>query len=220
MKLKIAAALAGLVAMSTPVVVSAEPYAITYTSTVSASGFPEVTVGEGFDVTLVFDNGGSTAAFQTWSPADLRCVVWRFNDARDVVFAQDLEGFVFFTSAGSVSTDGAGVLQTNFTALNALNVTSDYDIVGAGWVGAIDWHTDGFNPAFENPPTAMSAQGGGISMAIGAWSAPTPYVDDCGGLRPLAPPPPVPTMTEWAMILFGLLLAGGAALMAQRRRTA
>ena len=35
-----------------------------------------------------------------------------------------------------------------------------------------------------------------------------------------APPPPVPvpTMTEWAMVLFGTLLAGGAALYIQRRR--
>lgn len=33
-----------------------------------------------------------------------------------------------------------------------------------------------------------------------------------------APPPPVPTLTEWAMILFGVLLAGGAMLMIQRRR--
>ncbi|WGM32184.1 hypothetical protein KKHFBJBL_02435 [Brevundimonas sp. NIBR11] len=29
---------------------------------------------------------------------------------------------------------------------------------------------------------------------------------------------PVPTMTEWAMILFGTMLAGGAALYIQRRR--
>lgn len=36
-----------------------------------------------------------------------------------------------------------------------------------------------------------------------------------------APPVPaaVPTMTEWAMILFALALAGGAALMIQRRRS-
>ena len=29
---------------------------------------------------------------------------------------------------------------------------------------------------------------------------------------------PIPTLSEWAMILFGMLLAGGAALMLQRRR--
>jgi hypothetical protein len=33
-----------------------------------------------------------------------------------------------------------------------------------------------------------------------------------------APPAPVPTLPEWAMILFGLILAGGAALHLQRRR--
>lgn len=35
----------------------------------------------------------------------------------------------------------------------------------------------------------------------------------------VAPPPaPVPTLSEWALILFGLFLAGGAALMIQKRR--
>jgi len=30
----------------------------------------------------------------------------------------------------------------------------------------------------------------------------------------------VPTLSEWAMILFGLVLAGGAVVMVQRRRLA
>ena len=34
----------------------------------------------------------------------------------------------------------------------------------------------------------------------------------------VAAPAPVPTLSEWAMILLGLTLAGGAALMIQRRR--
>lgn len=33
-------------------------------------------------------------------------------------------------------------------------------------------------------------------------------------------PAPVPTLSEWAMILLGLMLAGGAALTIQRRRAA
>lgn len=36
----------------------------------------------------------------------------------------------------------------------------------------------------------------------------------------VAPPTPVPTMTEWAMILLGVMLAGAAALTIHRRRTA
>jgi hypothetical protein len=34
----------------------------------------------------------------------------------------------------------------------------------------------------------------------------------------VAGPAPVPTLSEWAMILFGAILAGGAALYIQRRR--
>lgn len=33
-----------------------------------------------------------------------------------------------------------------------------------------------------------------------------------------APPATIPTLSEWALILFGLLLAGGAVIMVQRRR--
>lgn len=35
-----------------------------------------------------------------------------------------------------------------------------------------------------------------------------------------APPTPIPTLSEWAMILLGVALAGGAALTIQRRRAA
>lgn len=35
---------------------------------------------------------------------------------------------------------------------------------------------------------------------------------------PPTPPAPIPTMTEWAMIVFGAILAGGGALYLQRRR--
>lgn len=47
----------------------------------------------------------------------------------------------------------------------------------------------------------------------------------CFGVRvPLrlegAPPAPVPTMSEWALILFGVMLAGGVALHLHRRRVA
>jgi len=36
---------------------------------------------------------------------------------------------------------------------------------------------------------------------------------------PAAAPAPIPTLSEWAMILLGVMLAGGAAFMIQRRRT-
>lgn len=48
---------------------------------------------------------------------------------------------------------------------------------------------------------------------------------ECGGdtyLLPghVAPPAPIPTLSEWAMILLGVALAGGAALTIHRRRMA
>jgi len=36
----------------------------------------------------------------------------------------------------------------------------------------------------------------------------------------VAPPAPVPTLSEWAMILLGVMLASGAALTIHRRRQA
>ncbi|MGV3579172.1 MAG: IPTL-CTERM sorting domain-containing protein [Brevundimonas sp.] len=44
------------------------------------------------------------------------------------------------------------------------------------------------------------------------------YCDGAGCPVIVPPTPTVPTMTEWAMILFGLLLAGAAAVSVQRRR--
>lgn len=43
-------------------------------------------------------------------------------------------------------------------------------------------------------------------------------IDDVSFVSVGGPVAAVPTMTEWAMILFGLVLAGGAAVMIQRRR--
>lgn len=51
----------------------------------------------------------------------------------------------------------------------------------------------------------------------------SPTANCCFGVRSAlrlssTPPATIPTMSEWAMILFGLLLAGGAAVMIQQRR--
>ena len=55
---------------------------------------------------------------------------------------------------------------------------------------------------------AAIAVGGG-PFAFGQFIGPAPAV---------AAPAAVPTLSEWAMILFGLMLAGGAAVLVQRRR--
>ena len=39
----------------------AAPYAVNYQGNISSSDFPEITVGESYTLTLVFDNGGDLA---------------------------------------------------------------------------------------------------------------------------------------------------------------
>jgi len=56
-------------------------------------------------------------------------------------------------------------------------------------------------------------------MTVGGRS----FVTCNGHIFPLpgyVAPTPVPTLTEWAMIMLGALLAGGAVLQLERRRRA
>lgn len=73
-----------------------------------------------------------------------------------------------------------------------------------------------------------AAQGGSFAVGLIPVSAPSSYV--FGGssgldmprelvLTRAAPPAPVPTLSEWAMILLGVLIAGGAAMTIQRRKS-
>lgn len=55
--------------------------------------------------------------------------------------------------------------------------------------------------------------------AIGDYNDPYGF-DMAFTVTEVAAPVTVPTLTEWAMILFGVMLAGGAAVMVQRRRLA
>lgn len=78
--------------------------------------------------------------------------------------------------------------------------------------------------------TAMTNAGGTITIVTGAaasaeytcsagtCSVSAPFRAITGGSIVGVPVAPVPTMSEWAMILFGLMLASGAALYIQRRQ--
>lgn len=106
---------------------------------------------------------------------------------------------------------GSGTVFGTITGLNTSHETVD-----------ITLNADGL-------AAVNAARGGAISF--GFVSSPTTSTIDGvfglsndGTLRQLiltptaVAPAPVPTMAEWAMILFGLSLAGGAALYIQRRR--
>ena len=84
----------------------------------------------------------------------------------------------------------------------------DYRIVGSPRRGILH---------YRGPNSDALPEGAVSRMTVNGQT----YVDHAG-YRLLLPnlPAPVPTMTEWAMILLGLTLAGGAVLYIQRRRLA
>lgn len=92
---------------------------------------------------------------------------------------------------------------------------------------SINYVPSDVRPGAGTPTLAISAEapGGGNVLFTHAYAThqsfpntvASSFVVDVGA----APPPPpatVPTLSEWAMILLGLLLAGGAALHLNRRR--
>ena len=82
----------------------------------------------------------------------------------------------------------------------------DYRVVGSPRRGIIQYQGLNSNALPDGTVSRMTVNG-------------RTYIDH-GSYRLLLPnlPEPVPTLSEWAMILFGLILAGGAAVMIQRRR--
>ena len=84
----------------------------------------------------------------------------------------------------------------------------DYNIAGPPRRVVVHYRAPNFDPLPHGTVSRMTVNG-------------QTYVDHAG-YRLLLPnlPAPVPTMTEWAMILLGLTLAGGAVLYIQRRRLA
>ncbi len=202
----------------------ADPFAVTYTGTLGASSIPTIKPGETYEVTFVVDNGSGTASSQTWTGSDLTCVVWRFNDARDVIYAQDLTA-----SAPNVNdtaqTDASGLLTGMFSL-----VTSVFPGAGvaqsdsAGLLPGYAWFAASGGRIFYDSGTARDVEdvSGGVQMAPANWSAPQPFSGGCLDQVNMAPqtPAPVPTMGEWALILLGGLLAVMAATLAGRRRFA
>lgn len=105
------------------------------------------------------------------------------------------------------------------------------DSTGGLRIGALTAAGNGGNSALAlQVTTAMTNAGGTITIVTGlaasaeytcgggTCSVSAPFRAITGGSIVGVPVAPVPTMSEWAMILFGLMLASGAALYIQRRQ--
>jgi len=196
---------------------SAAPFATTYTGTIANSTFPEIISGQHYTVTLVVDNGGSTASGQTWTTSHLRCAIWRMNDAGDVVFTQNLAAQPPNDPYGTLITRPDGSLSRMYEALNVWGlVPGTYTASGFAPVNA-SWYANGFNHVFADEPPGQNYTFrdslGGVQMTAAAWSEPQPFAPTAGCPAALAAGgsvQSVPTLADGALLALSalVLLAG------------
>ena len=198
---------------------AAAPYYITHTGTISDSEFGAINNGQAYTVTLVFDNGTSGTASQTWGASHLTCVLWTMNSGANVTYTQNLavtQGTLY--TVGSIVTDAGGALTSNFVELNSDDPPAGtYSSTGFTPARPIGWFLNDQNDIFYdgNQIRSFGDAAGGVQMAVGYWSNPQPYAGTCPVTA--AVPAAVPTLTEWgAMLMSGLLAL--SALLAHRRR--
>lgn len=190
----------------------AEPYEITFTGTIGQSNYAEIHSGERFDLTLVIDNGGTTAQGQTWGSSDLKCAYWRMNDAGDVRLAQPLVPGNNVGAVGTITTDASGALVGMMSMVYSAPV---FTYTTAGFTTTmltnVVWYAHGFNPVLMIGTRFFSEAGGnGIRMAPGDWSAPRASRRVCDAA--VVPPPPggpaaIPTLSGGTLGLLAGLLA-------------
>lgn len=126
------------------------------------------------------------------------------------------------TAASATLTQAPGVTSLTPASGSAAG-GSTVTITGTGFTNAA---TVTFGGIAASSVTFVSAtQMTAVSPAAGAVGAVDVIVTTSGGASPNTAADdftyvavPVPTLSEWAMILLGLMLAGGAALHLQRRR--
>jgi len=215
--------LAATVALLAGANATAAPYATTHTGTIANSQITaDAPDGAAFTLTLVFDNGGSSAASQIWGIGQLTCGFWRWlvDDTRSVAVALDMSGGLAL-GAGSVSTDAAGALTAVYASVGTGGplAWADYDVSGLSAGSAIGWFADGNPQVFGLMANGGggsfddgSGPGGGVQMTPGRWRAPLPFTGACdaSAVPPTPPSPPapvaVPTLPPWGLVLLGALL--------------
>lgn len=206
----------------------AAPYAVNYQGNISSSDFPEITVGESYTLTLVFDNGGTSANSQTWGAAHLTCAIWRMNNARNVVYAQNLVATPPSTVTGSATTNGAGGLTGMFSSVSSIPGDPGYPAgsftsSGISLTAPVHWFANSLNGVFYDAlggtqNREFSDAAGGVIMNPANWSAPTPFSGSCSAAPSAVGVAPVPTLGEWGLGLLGLAAAGLGAQRLRRRR--
>ncbi len=188
----------------------AVPYGLTYAGTIQNSQIPGVINGEKYEVTLVFDNGGTSSNSQTWEGRHLTCVFWSMNNAANVRFIQNLAG---------VPPYGAGQLLTMFSEVSAAGqvLPGYYAATGLPGGAAVHWWANGANDVFwtyNGQTQSFKDAAGGVRMQAAFWGSPNAVRGACPA--PVAPSGTVavPALGPWGLAA----LAGSLGLIGMRRR--
>jgi hypothetical protein len=214
------------ITLATASIASASPFSVTYTDTISnfTGSFTDINVGETAQVTLVFDNGGSSAANQTWTAANVQCVIFKFNNAGNRFAAINYAGSSVPTTTGTFTTNGAGQLQAGTIDWEDQSdpVTAPSVVNIAGVTGGVgNWLLNGANRVVDFSVGAISFTNVANDTQVTNWSNPTPAGGVCASFFGGRPPPnsaaPVPTLNPWGMIALSAL-TGVAAVVGLRRR--
>lgn len=196
----------------------AGPFGVTYGGTIQNSQISGVIDGERYGITLVFDNGGSSSASQTWTREHLTCVVWTMNNAGNVRFVQNFASAAPNTALGNVTTSAAGQLLTMFSNVGTGPVQpGNYAATGLP-SGTVSWWANGANAVFEmqaDQTRNFYDAAGGVRMQPAFWGSPTVVRGTCPA--PAAPSPG--TVAVPALGPVGLAaLAGSLGLLGMRRK--
>lgn len=133
--------------------------------------FSNVIGGENYQVTLVMDNGGTSAASQIWTAADLISVRFDFNNAGNATFAQDINTQFNYLVEGSAVTDVGGNLSGFFERIQSGGATFQTNL--DGFIGPAEWYINDVNPLLlyaGGSDQGVFNYGGVVSLEPADWT--------------------------------------------------
>ncbi len=177
--------IAAAAAIATGQAAQAAVFDFTFTDTISSASTPGINVGDTFTVHLFADNGGSSAANQTWNLADLQGFTIHagtYSASYSTVFESP--------ATGNFQTDAAGVV-TSVQFFGTSNSSNNTDNFGS-------WTAD----TVFGDASFLDYLGRGNTIAASTFTNADQWTVGLAGT--------VPEPASWALMLIGFGAAGSA----------
>lgn len=207
----------------------AAPYAIELSGLVTDPATTLAGVDPNYNhatATLIFDNGGTSAASQLWGAQHLTCYILRFNTntpGQVVEYRQNLPGGGL-SATGDAATDANGALTGMFSALAGIGSAGSFTTTLPTLTAPVQWAAQGLQyDLLVNSDGTRAVGTTGVPMNPGYWAPPRRVTGACDDTPYAAPPTPAQATSVPALGPAGLALLGsalGALGLYQRRRRA